>query len=101
MHHGPGCIKAGTNCGGLGGGNDVTSSKPAYVGRDGTEAPQSRVNKCGGIRCKTCDFINVGSSFKSNVTNRDYNVASPHACIDCGTSNGIYLITCKKCGYNM
>ena len=98
VHHGPGCIKAGTNCGGLGCGNDVVSSKPACVGRDGTEAPQSGVTKCGGIRCKTCDFINVGSSFKSNVTGRDYNVASPCACLDCGTSNVIYLITCKKCG---
>ena len=43
VHHEPGCLKAGSSCGGLGCRN-VTSSKPAPVGRDVTEALQSTVS---------------------------------------------------------
>ena len=53
VHHEPGCLKAGSSCGGLGCRNDVTSSKPTSVGRDVAEALQSRVSKCSSTRCKT------------------------------------------------
>ena len=52
VHHEPGCLKAGSSCGGLGCRNDVTSSKPAFVGRDVTDALQSRVSKCGVLGVK-------------------------------------------------
>ena len=98
VHHKPRCIKVGSGCGSSDCCNEVLSSKPASAGRDSTDALQSRVGKCESPRCKTCDYINVCSSFKSNVTNRQYSIVSPHACLDCGTKNVIYLIFCKKCG---
>ena len=98
VHHEPGCLKAGSSCGGLGCRNDVTSPKPASVGRDVTDALQSRVSKCGSNRCKTCDYISVTNTFKSNITNREYYVSSSSNCMDCSTKNLIYLISCKKCG---
>ena len=98
VHQGPGCLKAGSSYGGSGCCDDVVSLKPVSTGWDGTEAQLSKVVKCGKVRCKTCACINVGSSFISNITNHSYNVVSPHVFLDCGTSNVIYLISCKRCG---
>ena len=54
------------------------------------------VNKCGSKKCKTCDHLNEGSNFTSNVTNRSYNVISPNGVMSCGMRNVIYLINCRK-----
>ena len=96
VHHEPGCLKAGSSCGGLDCRNDVTSSKPTSVGRDVAEALQSRVSAVVlGVKR---DYIGVTNSFKSNITNCEYHVSSPSECMDCSTKNVIYLISCRKCG---
>ena len=56
------------------------------------------VNKRGSKNCKTCDHLNEGSSFASNVTTRSYNVVSPNDVMSCGMRNVIYSINCRKCG---
>ena len=42
----------------------------------------------------------IGNTFTSNVTKRTYNVRSPinGRTLDCGSSNVIYLISCRRCG---
>ena len=47
VHQGPGCIKAGTSCVGLGCRNDAVSSKPANVGKEVAEALLPRVTIYG------------------------------------------------------
>ena len=41
-----------------------------------------------------------GNTFTSNVNKRKYNVNSPNSgrTLDCGSSNVIYLISCRRCG---
>ena len=51
--------------------------------------------KCG--RCKTCDVLNEGKTFKSTVTNKRYRINSNYN-VSCSTSNIVYLVTCKTCG---
>jgi len=53
---------------------------------------------CGSKRCKTCPLINTDAVFKSSYTNKTYKV-SKGGNLTCKTSNVIYLITCKRCGF--
>ena len=39
----------------------------------------------------------VGSTFSSNVTGKSYNVRCNGKNMNCGTTNVIYLISCRKC----
>ena len=98
VHHGFGCIKAGST--GLGSDcrNDDISLKPSVEGRGMADAQQSNVTKCGSDRCKTCNHLVEGNSFTSNLTKVNYNVVSPNDDMDCGTSNVVYLISCNRCG---
>ena len=84
--------------------NDAASSKPAPVGRDvvdqrtHTDNVSCAVCVCASKRCKTCTRVSEGSTFRSSVTHKTYNVVSPNPAMDCTTENVIYLITCKRCG---
>ena len=84
--------------------NDAASSKPAPVGRDvvdqrtHTNNVSCAVCICASKRCKTCTRVSEGSTFRSSVTHKTYNVVSPNPAMDCTTENVIYLITCKRCG---
>ena len=50
--------------------------------------------KCGGKRCKVCDSIVVGNTFKSSVCGRTFR--SNHH-FNCDSLGVVYLITCMKC----
>ena len=66
VHHGFGCIKAGST--GLGSDcrNDDISLKPSVEGRGIADVQQSTVTKCGSDRCKTCNHLVEGNSFTSS-----------------------------------
>ena len=53
---------------------------------------------CGSKRCKTCPLINTSDSFTSSYTNKTFKVSQGDL-LTCKSSNVIYLITCKKCGF--
>ena len=53
---------------------------------------------CQARRCKTCPLINTDVAFRSSYTNRTYKLSGMYN-LNCKTSNIIYLITCRKCGF--
>ena len=71
VHHGSGCLKAGSNGLGLDCPNDGIPSKPGVTGRGMADVQMSfsKVTKCGSDRCKTCIHIVEGNSFTSNLNN--------------------------------
>ena len=46
----------------------------------------------------TCMNLVLGSSFSSNLTNKNYIIVSPNDTMNCSSKNIFYLITCRKCG---
>ena len=54
---------------------------------------------CNDRRCKTCPTFVKSNVFKSNVTNREYNVKNHTGeILTCHSQNIIYLLTCLGCG---
>ena len=51
--------------------------------------------KCGKVRCQVCSFISEGSSFKCNVSEREYYINSNYTF---DSSCVAYLLGCKVCG---
>ena len=49
---------------------------------------------CKHPRCKTCAHIKTGTMFNSTTTGAQFRVK---ATADCGTSNVVYLIECRRC----
>ena len=50
--------------------------------------------KCEGKRCKVCDSVVVGNTFRSTVSGRIFYINHR---FNCDSSGVVYLITCKKC----
>ena len=50
--------------------------------------------KCGGKKCRVCESILVGDTFRSTVQQRVFRI-NHH--FDCNSQGVIYLITCGKC----
>ena len=59
------------------------------------------IKRCDHPRCLTCPIFNINSCFQSSITGKQYKTTNPNICkpLDCKSNNIIYLITCKKCGY--
>ena len=51
--------------------------------------------KCGKVRRQVCSFMSEGSSFKCNVSEREYDINSNFTCDSLGV---VYLLACKVCG---
>ena len=51
--------------------------------------------KCGKVRCQVCSFMLEGSSFKCNVSGREYYIDSN---ITCDSSGVVCLLGCNVCG---
>ena len=51
--------------------------------------------KCGKVRCQVCSFMSEGSSFKCDVSGREYSINSNFTCDSSGV---VYLLGCKVCG---
>ena len=62
---------------------------------------ETKIKKCGHPRCATCSCLNINTNFQSNVTSKYYKSFNPnmYSPLNCKSSNIIYLISCKKCGY--
>jgi hypothetical protein len=52
--------------------------------------------KCGKKRCKTCDNVIIGATFKSHVEGRSFCINHR---FDCDSEGIVYLISCKFCGF--
>jgi len=50
--------------------------------------------KCGGKRCRVCNFLKTGREFRSTVTNKKYVINFD---LDCNSDFVVYLITCSMC----
>ena len=50
--------------------------------------------KCEGKRCKVCDSVVVGNTFKSSASGRIFYINHR---FNCNSSGVVYLITCKNC----
>ena len=82
--------------------HDVMPSKPGLLGRGMTQAkqptcsptcsPTCNVTKYESKHCMTCKHLVLGSTYSSNLTNKNYNVVSPNDTMDCSSKNVIYLI---------
>ena len=73
----------------------IKPQKPTQI-PPGAADNQSRRDcfKCGN-NCDLCNnFLKQTSTFSSTVSNKTYQIKE---CIDCNTSNIIYLATCKRC----
>ena len=57
--------------------------------------------KCGHPRCATCPIFSCNSNFHSNITRKKYSSINPNICkpLSCNSCDIIYLISCRKCGY--
>ena len=53
------------------------------------------MSTCKSSTCKTCPMIMESNTFKSTVTGKVYDCQD---IVNCKSENGIYLITCMKCG---
>ena len=51
--------------------------------------------KCGKVRCQVYSFMSEGSSFKCNISGRDYYINSN---FNCDSSGVVYLLGCEVCG---
>jgi hypothetical protein len=51
--------------------------------------------KCGKKRCKICDNVIIGATFKSHVEGRSFCINHR---FDCDSERIVYLISCKFCG---
>ena len=67
----------------------------------GAKLPRSQAEgvrgcfKCGKVRCQVCSFMSEGSSFKCNVSGREY---SSNSNFTSDSSGVVYLLGCKVCG---
>ena len=67
------------------------------VGR--TSETRLKFGSCKDTRCKTCPTFVKSDTFRSNVTNHEYNVINHTGeVLTCHTQNIIYLLTCLGCG---
>ena len=79
--------------------DDGSPSFIAAVGRRSNPILSS--TRCKDSKCKTCPFFLNHETFKSNITNREYNViVHTWKILTCYSSNIIYLLTCLCCGVN-
>ena len=51
--------------------------------------------RCNNSRCDVCNYVILGDSFSSHVTNSSYRINYQ---LDCNSRNVVYLISCKVCG---
>ena len=51
--------------------------------------------KCGKKKCKICDNVIIGATFKSHVEGRSFCINHR---FDCDSEGIVYLISCKFCG---
>ena len=51
--------------------------------------------KCGKKKCKICDNVIIGATFKSHVEGRSFCINHR---FDCDSESIVYLISCKCCG---
>lgn len=49
---------------------------------------------CGKKRCKTCPLMSTSNSFKSNCTNKEYQIKKA---INCNSENVVYKLSCNLC----
>ena len=56
---------------------------------------QTGIFKGNSKRCEVCNYIELGSKFKSFITQKSYKI---NFRFDCNSSAVIYLISCKICG---
>lgn len=71
-------------------------SELTKVGRTGTRHQgEPGFYHCGRKNCTTCQHSNEAEQFTSNKTGREFRLKQ---CINCHSSNIIYLLTCRKCG---
>ena len=88
VHHESGCLKANSNVSPPGCCCDLMPSKPGLLERGMTEAKQPtcsltcNVTKCESKCCMTCKHLVLGSSFSSNLTNKNYNIVNPNDTMD-------------------
>ena len=52
------------------------------------------IYKCGNKRCEICNLLELGDTFSSTVTNKEYRLNFP---FDCNSHCVVYLLTCKIC----
>jgi hypothetical protein len=51
--------------------------------------------KCGKKKCKICDNVIIGATFKRHVEGRSFCISHRS---DCDSEGIVYLISCKSCG---
>ena len=52
---------------------------------------------CGKTRCKVCDFVEIGSTFKKFGGGTVFRTFHFNNYFDCDSSGVVYLITCSIC----
>ena len=58
------------------------------------DRPPEGCFRCDSTRCRVCDRLTAGATFRSSNNNRVYRV---HGHITCRTTNVVYLVTCRNC----
>ena len=58
------------------------------------QIPDKGCRGCGDRRCRVCDFLVVGTGFKSRVTGRDFII---NFRLNCNSDHVVYLLSCAKC----
>ena len=51
--------------------------------------------RCGKARCQVYGYMPEGTSFRCNVSGREYDI---HSDFNCDSSGVVYLLGCKVCG---
>ena len=58
----------------------------------------NEVHRCSSSRCALCPKLKTGSTFRSSLTGREYQVVC-NSHMSCDSRHVVYLISCKKCGF--
>ena len=56
------------------------------------------MDRCGAARCELCKVVVKGSSFRSSVAHREYEIKAEQPQRNCASTCCVYLATCGDCG---